>query len=147
MGLAVYLKTNETVQHLSTNIFVREDGANIELSMKEAIKRFPGNSIHQYIKEDNIAFSANVTHNLNKMADAVGLYEYLWRPDEHGITKARQLIDPLREGLHKLKLYPEEYKKYNPKNGWGSYDIFIKFVQDYLDACYKYPDADIVVDR
>lgn len=27
-------------------------------------------------------FEANITHNLNKMAKEVGIYEYLWRPDE-----------------------------------------------------------------
>jgi hypothetical protein len=33
-------------------------------------------------------FSADVTHNLNEMAKAVGLYEVLWRAEEIGITVA-----------------------------------------------------------
>ena len=30
----------------------------------------------------------NITHNLNKMASELGVYEHLWRPDEIGVTKA-----------------------------------------------------------
>ena len=37
-------------------------------------------------------YSANITHNLNRMAMEAGIYECLWRPDEHGITKAAQII-------------------------------------------------------
>jgi len=44
-------------------------------------------------------YEANVTHNLNKMAMEAGIYEYLWRPDEIGITKAGRLIEPLSKGL------------------------------------------------
>ncbi len=47
-------------------------------------------------------FSDNITHNLTEMADAVGLYKPLWRPDEIGITKANQLIGILAEGLQTL---------------------------------------------
>ena len=43
-----------------------------------------------------VIYSRNITHNMNKMADAVGLYKPLWRPDEIGITKAAQLVEPLR---------------------------------------------------
>lgn len=41
-----------------------------------------------------VLYEANITHNLNKMAAEAGIYECLWRPDEHGITHARQIIDP-----------------------------------------------------
>ena len=44
-------------------------------------------------------YSRNITHNLNKMAEAAGIYTVLWRPDENGITKAHQCIEPLRTGL------------------------------------------------
>jgi hypothetical protein len=57
------------------------------------------------------------------------------------------LIEPLRQGLHNLKSEPERYKKFNPENGWGSYDGLVKFVENYLNACYEYPDADVEVSR
>jgi len=51
------------------------------------------------------------------------------------------------QGLHNLKIEPERYKKFNPENGWGSYDGLVKFVENYLNACYEYPDADVEVSR
>lgn len=90
---------------------------------------------------------ANITHNLNKMADAAGIYKHLWRPDEIGITKAAQLIEPLREGLALLKSDPEKFEQYNSSNGWGLYEHFVPFVEKYLAACEEHPDADVKVSR
>jgi hypothetical protein len=41
---------------------------------------------------------------------------------------------------------PDGYRKHNPENGWGTYEILVKFVEDYLDACYAYQDAVIGID-
>lgn len=98
-------------------------------------------------KETEQLYEANVTHNLNKMADEAGIYQHLWRPDEIGITKARQLIEPLRHGLALLREKPEHFKQFNPSNGWGSYDRFVPWVANYLAACEQYPDADVSVSR
>lgn len=92
-------------------------------------------------------FTANVTHNLNKMADAAGIYKHLWRPDEIGITTAAQLIEPLAQGLARLEADPQSFKQYNPPNGWGNYDGLVRFVRDYLKACKKNPDAKVEVSR
>jgi len=43
-------------------------------------------------------YSANITHNLNEMAGAAGIYKYLWRPEEVGIYYAENLIDPFTKG-------------------------------------------------
>ncbi len=92
-------------------------------------------------------FSRNITHNLNAMAEAAGIYKHLWRPDEIGITKASQLIEPLRIGLAKLEADPEGFAKYNASNGWGMYNHFVPWVREYLQACEQYPDADVSVSR
>lgn len=92
-------------------------------------------------------YSANITHNLNKMADAAGIYKYLWRPEELGITRARELIEPLRWGLGRLKDDPKYFTTFNPSNGWGSYADFVPWVERYLRACEAYPDATIYVSR
>ena len=92
-------------------------------------------------------FDYNVTHNLNKMADAAGIYKHLWRPEELGIKKAEELIKPLEEGLSLLLSDPERFKKFNPPNGWGDYDGLVKFVSEYLNACRENPDATIEVSR
>ena len=92
-------------------------------------------------------FSANITHNLNKMADEAGIYKHLWRPDEIGITQAGQLIEPLRRGLADLKARPEYYERFNPESGWGSYATLVRFVEEYVAACEQHPDADVGVWR
>lgn len=93
-------------------------------------------------------FEYNITHNLNKMADAAGIYKELWRPDEIGITHAHQLIEPLTKGLAKLKSDPKKYKAhYNPSNGWGNYEGLVKFVESYLKAARANPNAKIGVSR
>jgi hypothetical protein len=92
-------------------------------------------------------YSRNITHNLNRMADAAGIYNELWRPDEIGITRASQLIEPLRKGLARLKKDPEHYKRFNPANGWGDYHGLVSFVEDYLNECIEHPDAQVEVSR
>ncbi len=92
-------------------------------------------------------YSANITHNLGNMAEAAGIYKHLWRPEEIGITKAAQLIKPLQAGLELMKSDPERFKKYNSPNGWGLYENFIPWIEEYLAACKENPEADIRVSR
>lgn len=92
-------------------------------------------------------YSNNITHNLNEMAQEAGIYEHLWRPDEIGITKASELIEPLYKGLVLLKSDPDRFKAFNPSNGWGNYNSLVQFVEDYLAACQEDPDAEVSVSR
>jgi hypothetical protein len=92
-------------------------------------------------------FEATITHNLNEMAEEAGIYQYLWRPEELNVTRAAQLIDPLLKGLGNLKSNPDHYKEFNPKNGWGTYEILVEFVSNYLDACMEHPEALVEVSR
>lgn len=90
---------------------------------------------------------ANVTHNLNTMAYEAGIYRHLWRPEEVGVTKAAQLIEPLEAGLALLKSDPDRFIKFNPPNGWGDYGGFVRWVGDYLAACKEHPEAEVSVSR
>jgi len=104
-------------------------------------------------------YSANITHNLNKMAMDVkfgvewkgegdlSLYDVLWRPDEHGFTYAREISDLLDIGWNILLSDPERFKKFDPENGWGSYDGLVNFVYNYRNACWDNPDAELSVCR
>jgi hypothetical protein len=96
---------------------------------------------------DGEVFDANITHNLNKMAMAAGIYEALWRPDENNLNTAGQLIPLLEDGLAKMKFNPAKFKALNPPNGWGNYDDFITWIEAYLTACRKYPEASVFVSR
>ena len=104
-------------------------------------------------------FTQNITHNLGKMAAEVkyglewtgdgelSLYEVLWRPEERGFTFARDIADLLDIGWNILLSDPEYFKKFNPENGWGSYDGLCDFVYKYRNACWDNPDAQLRVSR
>lgn len=94
-----------------------------------------------------IVFDTNITHNLNKMADAAGIYKVLWRPEEIGITLAHEMIPALEEGLAKLKADPEKFKQFNAPNGWGMYEHFVPFVEKVLAAAKENPEATVRVSR
>ena len=131
-----------------SGIYIREDGAVKEISREEWDSRFPG------IKPAAIGESrsdevywANITHNLGRMAREAGIYKHLWRPSEIDIEIAAQLIKPLRKGLELLKSDPDRFRQFNPENGWGDYDGFVMFVQNYLNACENYPQASVYASR
>lgn len=92
-------------------------------------------------------FSANITHNLNVMAQDAGIYLCVWRPDECGITKAGQLIGPLSKAVALMRDQPERFKRLDPENGWGSYATFLPWLDSYLEACLAFPDAYVKVSR
>jgi hypothetical protein len=92
-------------------------------------------------------FSANITHNLNEMAEAAGIYQALWYPEEIGAKYARDIITALECGLAMMKARPISFKQFDDPNGWGMYDHFVPFVERYLAACKQYPDAKIEVSR
>lgn len=172
MSLDVYLISKTPIaKKQGSGIFVRENGTTKEISREEWNERNPNFEPVTVLNDENDIetnelFSSNITHNLTKMASEAGVYDALWRPyrlkegyietdnyddemkfEDSQIIVAKELIDPLREGLHKLKIEPEKYEKLNPSNGWGSYDGLIKFIEKYLNACYEYPFANVEVSR
>ena len=116
-------------------------------------------------------YSSNITHNLGTMAKEAGLYEALWRPyricieniiqiDYDNITYeeendiedmwtvlASDIIYYIEQGLYELKSYKKLYKRFDSPNGWGVYDDFVPFVEEYLEALKANPDGIINVDR
>jgi len=106
-------------------------------------------SLDVYLTETlpTTVFDLNITHNLSPMADAAGIYKHLWRPEEVPATRAEQLIEPLTEGLRRLREDPDRFKEYNPSNGWGDYDGLCGVVERYLAACKKHPDAEVRASR
>ena len=100
-------------------------------------------SLDVYLTDEagNEVYSRNITHNLSKMAIEAGIYECLWRPDEHGITHARQIIEPLAAGVTLLATQKRRFEKFNSANGWGLWEHFLPFCADYLQACKDHPDT------
>ena len=136
MSLDVSLISKEMRKPESSGIFIRDDGCTFEISEEEWKKRNPGQTPVRLteIEETNEVYSANITHNLILMAKEAGIYKELWRPEEIGITKAKQLIEPLTKGLELLKSDRPRFESLNPDNGWGSYIGFVLWVGKYLSA-------------
>jgi hypothetical protein len=152
MSLDVYLNVDAPLPNAAgSGIFLRENGSTREITRAEWAERFPGTEpVVALAAEDEIdtnVYSRNVTHNLGKMAEAAGIYNHLWRPEEIGVSKAVDLIEPLTEGLAKLKLDPKHFAQFNSPNGWGLYEHFVPFVEDYLKACKRFPTATVSVSR
>lgn len=97
--------------------------------------------------ESEEVYWSNITHNLGEMAEAAGIYKHLWRPEEIGISKAKELIEPLTIGLEKMKADPPYFERYNASNGWGLYKNFVPWIQQYISACIENPEADVSVSR
>jgi hypothetical protein len=150
MSLDVYLELEGAgPRPPGSGIFIREDGQTKEITREEWDARFPDRepfTCHVY-DPDNTVYHNNITHNLGGMAREAEIYEALWHPEAIGITRARQLIGPLKAGLVRLQNDPGRYKELNPENGWGTYGGLVKFVTDYLAACEKNPDAVVTVWR
>lgn len=150
MSLDVYLslKGEEHPQtEISGAIFVRENGSTVQISEEEWRRRYPGREPYRVTAPENDGsgdcevFSANITHNLNRMADEAEIYKEVWRPEENGITTAAQLIEPLRRGIAAMKADPIRFKLFDAPNGWGVYEDFVPWLERYLAACEEYPTA------
>lgn len=112
-------------------------------------------------------YSANITHNLGKMAEAAGIYEALWRPyqlkpgydipednydaeyeyEEANPVRAHEIIEIVEKGLEDMKAKPKHYEKFNSPNGWGMYHNFVPWIEEYLKALKEFPEAQVVCDR
>ncbi len=148
MSLDAYLTLKGAQTPSGSGIFIRENGATIEISEEEWNKRNPDREpVKVKLEETDIVWSGNITHNLGKMAEAAACYECLWHPEELGIKSAKYMASHLAFGIDKLIAEPDYYKTFNPKNGWGTYEVFLSFMWGYFGACIKYPDAEISVSR
>jgi len=151
LDVSLTLEDNSNLK-FSSSIYIRENGLNREIALSEngGTNAFQIKSrllLDKYLFDSNEVYAANITHNLNTMADKANLYKPLWRPEELDITKAHQLIEPLSAGLSLLKSNPAYFTRFNPSNGWGDYDGLVSFVEGYLKACEQYPEAEVEVSR
>lgn len=100
-----------------------------------------------YTEQDEQVYWANITHNLGEMARKAGIYKALWRPEEINAVKAQDITKILEDGLTDLKKRKQYFEQFNSPNGWGMYEHFVPFVEEYLNACKEYPEALIEVSR
>jgi hypothetical protein len=92
-------------------------------------------------------YDANITHNLGRMAKEAGFYQALWRPEEIGIEKAKDLIPYIRNGINKMIEDPDYYKQFDSPNGWGLYDNFLPWLIKLFHELKRYPESYIYSSR
>jgi hypothetical protein len=72
-----------------------------------------------------------------KLVCGLTLYDILWKP--RGYAKENRPL--LVESLKILLKDPQYYKKFNPKNRFGSYENLVAVVRNIILACKEYPEA------
>lgn len=92
-----------------------------------------------------VVHDQNITHNLNRMAEAAGIYRAVWHLD--GIKTASDLIPILEKGIADMEQRPEYFSTFNAPNGWGMYEHFLPWLRKLLDACRENPMAEVSVSR
>ena len=143
MSLDLHIKSKTPILKHGTGVYVREKGRTRELeSLAEVTKYFPDadiSHIKEFDYETDDLWHGNITHNMTEMADHVPigeltLYDYLWRPKEHGFENASvDYLHGVFEGLMYLKNHKEELLPYepdpDPKTGerWGDYGLLVQF--------------------
>ena len=150
MSLDVYLTADfpALAPQGGSGIFVRRNGQTVEMTRDEWDRAFPGQEPVVVTAEADVdtgVYSANITHNLGKMADEAGIYTHLWHPENlpYQPVKAHELVAPIEAGLALMKAEPERFKKHNSPNGWGLYEHFIPWIERYLAALKESPEADV----
>lgn len=142
MSLDLYITSKTPVSHKGTGVFVREDGTTVELTVKEIKEKWPDAKVEVLEYEDQYAWCGNITHNMGEMAEHVvvghyTLYQLLWRPEETDLIPegcpTGKYIELLGMALEELKRNKEGLLQYNPSNGWGDYDLLLRFTSEYFD--------------
>ncbi len=161
MSLNLYITSKTPVLHRGTGIYIRENGETKELETKqEVLKYFPDvnpEDIEENSYEDDEYFRLNLTHNLTDMAleckptrshlslesgSMISLYDLIWHPkDNLGIEVPNmEYLQDVTSCYKELLENAEFFKKYNPDNGWGSYEQLLKGVKKYLCALQSISD-------
>jgi hypothetical protein len=150
MGLDFYLHAKKAFKREpSSGIFVRRDGRQKEITREEWDILNPGVEPACVImpEETTVLYHGHITHNLVKMANAAGIYEVLWGPEENAIEKAAQLKVPVTKALERLYARPDLYCVHDDPGGWGTFETLCEFLEEVLAACYRWPDARVEASR
>lgn len=150
MSLDIYLRKKGAAVTAANEecIYIREAGQLKKIPRVEWNERYPDREPYTVRGDDpDLVYHGNITHNMTSMATEAGIYQALWRPEEVSISKTSQLQLMLAEPVLRMIEDPERFKKFDPDNGWGSYEVFLDFLDNLLRACEKWPDAEVSVWR
>ena len=84
-------------------------------------------------------YEGNVTYNLADMY-------YKAIDEEKGFKKlhnmsCKTVLPIIEKAIKDMIENKEEYKKLNPKNGWGTYECLLEVFQDMRNVCESNPDG------
>lgn len=81
------------------------------------------------------------------MAREAGIYLALWHPDDAGVRSAADLAEKLEPAVDLMRNDQARFRAYDSQNGWGTYDQFLPWLEQLLNACRENSDARIEVSR
>ncbi len=89
----------------------------------------------------------NCTYNLAPMFDKAFNFDYGEYPGLRGLHElgAHGAILILKNAVAKMKANSGEYRKLNPPNGWGNYEIALEYLEAILAACVEHPKGTIEI--
>lgn len=159
MSLDLYIESNTPVLHRGTGVYIRENGETRELATKqEVLTHFPDvkeEDIEEKTYEDHEYFHINLTHNLTEMADEcmisghytsnrdnkglISLYDLMRHPEGNLNIKipTMEYLEDIMKCYKKLLKEPSFFKKYNPDNGWGTYEQLLNGTKKYIAALHS----------
>jgi hypothetical protein len=94
--------------------------------------------------EKRVLLDKNITHNLNGMWRLIGVYDALYMSDGQ---LSGDHVGALEVGVDFMLDRPDECKKHDAPNGWGTYKDAVPWLRDVLDAFRRYPKATIRVSK
>lgn len=86
----------------------------------------------------------NITHNVSNMWKKAGIYEALY--NSAGKT-SKEILPILEKGLKDMKEKPDEYKKLDAPNGWGTYEQALSWLDKLIEEFKEYPDGEIWISK
>lgn len=94
-------------------------------------------------KRETEIYESNVTYNLAKMY-------YKCIDKEKGFKKldgmnCKEALPIVENAIRDMLVNADEYRKLNPKNGWGSYEGLLETLQGIRKCCQKNFDGKISV--
>ena len=78
------------------------------------------------------------TYNLREMFVACMEWDY----SQGKWYNCIDVLPKFQRGLHELRFNREQYKKYNPPNGWGSIDSAIEFMESVVQRIGEIASGD-----
>lgn len=84
-----------------------------------------------------------LTHNLAAMARACGLWEPMWGSAGKE-REASQVVEPIEQGLKRLRASQARLRKLEPSNGWGRWEDLEAVAVELLRQARAQPGAILI---